>query len=236
MLIFNHYTAADVIDLDDDNGRWTPVEDDDRAPTSALVLAYRYTYPIRGSYTVENDKRYSAYWTEDDVLVLRTPDEHRYTLFRRIGERKFLNLMNGMHVVHEPATYSDGRLHLGHSTFSLRDRDGAVLEEVTYFSQRYFDAYMQDFTGVEESELSDWDFFLSVKGAIEELGAMSVAPEEAVRAATPDDALLFARSGEACGKAGFWVVADDIGVRQQMSAGTRLPQIEGRDVTWLWVE
>lgn len=84
MLIYRHHTANDIIDLDDATGRWVPVPELSGEPLSvgAAGIVLRFDEPVRGSYTIENDKRCCLYWNDAGELVFRTPDERRFRSFK----------------------------------------------------------------------------------------------------------------------------------------------------------
>jgi len=51
MYLFAHYTAADVIDLDDLTGNWAPILDDDDEPlmVGQMSMLQRADFSVRGS-------------------------------------------------------------------------------------------------------------------------------------------------------------------------------------------
>ena len=59
-----------------------------------------------------------------------------------------------------------------------------------------------------------------------------VVPTQTVFA--DSDPLVRQASNELASKAGVWVVADRLDMRQQFRAGEKLPQHEGRDVVWIY--
>lgn len=48
------------------------------------------------------------------------------------------------------------------------------------------------------------------------------------------DPLVTKKTNEFASKSGVWVVSDRLELRQQFQTGDKLPQHEGRDVTWIW--
>lgn len=173
MLLYHHHTADDVIELNDATGSWRPVAEADHISPAELAIAYRHSYPICGSYTIENDQRYFLYWTPGKVLVFRTPEGVRHELFKYIAEEKYRDLMNGARVTLTASTFRDGRLNPGFSDFKLIDKHGNVLHQLRYFSQKYLDFYLQDFTYTPDRDLSDWDFFVALQRGIEEMASKS---------------------------------------------------------------
>src|SRR5689334_11083683 len=83
MYIYRHHTASDVIDLDPKTGRWSPVDDNVRPRVGALAVEFRDDYPIRGSYTIEDGKRYCMYWTPDKQFEFLAPDLTTIPIARR---------------------------------------------------------------------------------------------------------------------------------------------------------
>jgi len=171
MYIFRHHTAVGIIDLDDRTGRWTPVPeiDDDPIMVGQMSMVQRADFSIRGSYTIEDEKRCSFYWTDDNELVFRTFDDRRCALFKRELGGRLVDLMPDLQVYLQPASYGDGRAIPNMSTFSLQEPGGEKLFQITYNSERYLQSYLGNFTYAPDEDLSDWDFFVAVKGAIEEL-------------------------------------------------------------------
>lgn len=183
MYLFAHYTAADVIDLDDLTGNWAPILDDDDEPlmVGQMSMLQRADFSVRGSYTVEHEKRCFFYWTDDNELVFRTPDERRFGLFRRENDGKLIELIPGMSVDLQPALVHGCRALPTMSTFTLTGADGATLFAITYDSARYLQAYQSNVTFTPDEDLSDWDFFVAVKRAVDELtGIARLIPTEPI--------------------------------------------------------
>lgn len=241
MLIYRHHTAVDKIDLNDRTGNWVPVEerDDDTLMVGLMTMAQRADYVIRGSYTIENDKRCSFYWNDDRELVFRPPDNRRLVMMRREAGARLVDLMPGMTVQLQPATYGDGRAMPGMSTFRLTDAGGVVLFEQTYDSERYLQFYLGNFSFVPDEDLSDWDFFVFVKCSLEELKkiALASAPPDASKAASAGDGdeMVVADTGSACPRAGLWVPSHRLDVRRKLALGEAMPDLDGRAETWVWV-
>lgn len=245
MLLYQHHTYSDVIDFNRENSIWSPVPDEERPPTSGLPITLRDSYPICGSYTVENDKRYYMYWTSEREFVFRTPDHTEYRLFKKINKNDITNLSPNISIELSPAKHSDGRPRIGYSDFLIKEKNGKILYEETYFSKRYLDFYMHDFTPDPDLSLSDWDFFVAFKEAVKELSeqAQEVAagspasvllkPETAVSSST--NSQLYAHSGNLCSKDGYWAVMDDLQAKQFFKKGDRFPVHQDREVTWVWV-
>lgn len=170
MLIYRHHTASDVIDLDDATGRWVPVPEQNGEPlfVGAAGIALRFDEPIRGSYTIENDKRCCLYWNDAAELVFRTPDERRLPLFRRDPDGRLHDLMPRLCVDLQPALDADGNTISGISVFTLRDGERELLT-IAYDAMRYMEAYaMCSFISfVPDDELGAWDFFVGFKDAVD---------------------------------------------------------------------
>lgn len=241
MYIFRHHTADDLIDLDDRTGNWVSVEerDDDTLMVGLMTMAQRADYVIRGSYTIENDKRCSFYWNDDRELVFRPPDNRRLVLMRREAGARLVDLMPAMTVQLQPATHGDGRAMPGMSTFRLSDDGGVVLFEQTYDSERYLQFYLGNFTFAPDEDLSDWDFFVFVKRSLEELKKIALASAPLTAPKPPGagaiDELVVADTGAACPRAGLWVPSNRLDVRRKLALGEAMPDVDGRAETWVWV-
>lgn len=246
MYIYKHHTSSDVIDLDPDTGRWAPVADADRPLVGALGVTYRDTYPIRGSYTEEDGKRYCMYWTNDRQFEFLPANQRPILICRRSpdGSTKMNDL--GIRCTTEPAKYSDGRLRQGFSKFKLVDGAGHALFELTYNSDVYLQMAGADFTSASGFEdLGDWDFFVALKNAIDTLNDEASTGRIELRFSDDDtalihgerisrDDLLYAESGSQCTRAGIWAVADDLRHFARFNQGEKLPRHQERDVQWVW--
>lgn len=170
MYIYRHHTAADIIDFDDNSGAWTPVEEDEENPiiVGHMAMIHRAQFPIRGSYTIEDDKRYCFYWTESGELVFRT-DAHRFALFRYDSAGSLTDLAPSLQATLEPATDGEGGPIPDKSTFTLIDGNGRALFHMSYNAQPYLQYYASNFTFAPDEDLSDWDFFIHVKRSIDGL-------------------------------------------------------------------
>jgi hypothetical protein len=63
-----------------------------------------------------------------------------------------------------------------------------------------------------------------------------VAPMEVTPPAFVDhDPLVRQSSEQLASRTGSWALADRLDVRRRFQSGDKLPQHEGRDVTWIWV-
>lgn len=241
MYIYRHHTADDVIDLDDRTGLWHPVPEENGEPIfiGSMPVSMRADFSIRGSYTIENEKRCCFYWTDDGELVFRTPDNQRFCVFRRERGGLLIDLMPNVSVILQPATYGDGRAIPDTSTFSLVDAAGETLFEISYDSTRYLQYYLGNFTFAPDEDLSDWDFFVAVKRAVEELRIIARSCA-VISADNPNSAALaanvvIAKSGTACPRAGVWVACHDLSERRMLSAGDPTPDVDGRQEAWVWI-
>jgi hypothetical protein len=241
MHIYRHHTAVDVIDLDDRTGLWLPVAEEDGEPifTGSMPISMRADFSIRGSYAIENEKRCSFYWTDDGELVFRTPDNQRFCLFRREPGGILIDLMPNVSADLQPATYSDGRAIPDMSTFSLVDGVGKTLFEISYDSTRYLQYYLGNFTFVPDEDLSDWDFFVAVKRAVEELRIIArscavISAENPKTAALAADVVI-AETGTRCPRAGIWVACRHLCERRMLCAGDHIPDVDGHGEMWVWI-
>lgn len=226
MLIYPHHTVAGLIDLDDRSGRWQPVGDVQGEPilVGLMPLAYRLDYEVRGSFAVEDGRRYCLYWNEEDELVFRTQDERRIVLFRREAHGGLRELLPGAHVTLEPAVHRDGKERSGFNIFRLLGGAGDILVEVGYDAARYAWMYAGNPSFVPDEDLSDWDFFLYVKCELAELRTLA-------RAAAGE--LPVVASGEPCPQEGNWAACHHLRSRAWPALGEPLPEIEGRPDTWV---
>lgn len=246
MYIYRHHTASDVIDLDPETGRWTPVADADRPPVGALAVTYRDAYPIRGSYTEEGGKRYCMYWTSDSRFEFLPANQAPISIGQRCadGSTKMDDL--GMRCTIEPAKYNDGRLRQGFSRFTLVSGAGHALFEIAYNSDVYLQMAGADFTSASGFEdIGEWDFFVALKNAIETLTDEASTGRTELRLSGDDtalihgtrvsrDALLYAESGSRCTRNGIWAVTDDLRHFAQFTEGETLPRHQERAVQWVW--
>ena len=92
-------------------------------------------------------------------------------------------------------------------------------------------------------DLSDWDFFVALKGAIESFAERAASGR--VQLTIDDDGavidgrkihpteLLFADTGKACHRSGVWVCVEDMRHGQTVGAGDAMPALAGRAVQWV---
>jgi len=83
-----------------------------------------------------------------------------------------------------------------------------------------------------------WEDTRYVDGVIPPEEALYFPPEEKIvqlarPVSTPD--LPSALTGDVCSKSGNWAVLEDVNGKKMFQKGDKLPQHNGRDVTWLWV-
>ena len=242
MWLYRHHTCGDIIDLDHVTGRWRPVDDDEK-PAGARVLA---DLPVRGGYEIEDGKYYFTYWSDDEAFIFRTPENDIFEICRKTPDGTIIESQPGLHVEIEPSKYGDGRLRQGYSDVRLLDKDDKLLYELSYNSDFYLRLYGSDFTAAAMvQDLSDWDFFVALKGAVEifaeraatgrvemtynddgsgNIGAVRIKPED----------ILTAWSGEVCTRSGVWAAVDDVRVTVTIKEGAVVPQHEGRDTQWVW--
>jgi hypothetical protein len=240
--LYRHHTCSDIIDLDHESGRWRPVDESEKPP-GARVLA---DLPVRGSYTVEDERRFFKYWTDDDRFVFRVDDGTLIEVCRQLADGTTIVSQPGLHCTIAPAKHLDGRLRPGLSTVTLANAEGALLYETTYDSDRYLRLYGSDFTAAAMvQDLSDWDFFVALKGAIEIFADRAASGQvplniddkgmvdlNGVKVAFGD--LLFADSGVSSPRSGIWVNVDDIHSNVLVRKGDVLPTANGRHVRWVW--
>ena len=167
MWIYRHHSCSDVVDLDESSGRWQPVSDDDRPRVGALSMVNRANYPICGSYTVEDGRRYSMYWAEAKRFAFMTPDGAVIDICLKQPNGAIDLLVPGLRVEIAPASYADGRLRQGFQHVQIIDGQSRILHEVSYNAEYYERLYDNDFTVASgEQDLSDWDFFLALRDAV----------------------------------------------------------------------
>jgi hypothetical protein len=182
--IFDHSTVSDFIDIDVASGSWQllPDDPDDPSVVGCASIVQRENASVRGSYTVENGRRYCLSWTDEHELVFMTPDSQYIRLFRREANGALTDLAPRLRVQLEPATDDAGRDMLGMNTFSLHDPEGGITHEVTYDAAAYVRQFgmasMMSF--VPDEDLGDWDFFVGAKQALDELKAIARAGAVAV--------------------------------------------------------
>lgn len=241
MYIYRHHTADNLIDMDDSTGRWVPVDEDDDDPifVGSMSIVLRADFEVRGSYTIENEKRCCFYWTDDSELVFRTPDNQRISFFRRERGGRLIDVMPQIRVNLQPSMYGDGRVVPDMSTFSLIDKADKKIFEISYDSNRYLQYYLGNFTFVPDEDLRDWDFFVAVKRAVEELriiaqSCAAISTDKPNSVTTPVDIIL-AETGSASPRAGLWVACHNLRARCKLAVGDKLPDVDGRHETWVWV-
>jgi len=242
MWLYQHHTCSDIIDLDHESGRWRPVADSEK-PAGARVLA---DLPVRGSYTIEDERRFYKYWTDDERFVFRADDGAVIEICRERPDGTTMESHPGLRCEIEPAKYGDGRLRQGMSTVRLVDGQGGLLYELTYNSDRYLKLYGSDFTAAASvQDLSDWDFFVALKGGIEMFAEQAASGRiplniddkgqvdlNGAKVAYAD--LLFADSGAACPRSGIWVQIDDLRASSFIERGKAMPSAAGVEVRWVW--
>jgi hypothetical protein len=182
--IFDHSTVSDFIDIDVASGSWQllPDDPDDPSVVGCASIVQRENASVRGSYTVENGRRYCLFWTDERELVFMIPDSQCIRLFRRGTNGALTDLAPQLRVQLEPATDDDGRDMPGMNTFTLHHPEGGVTHEVTYdagaYVRQFGMASMMSF--VPDEDLSEWDFFVGAKQALDELKAIARAGTVAV--------------------------------------------------------
>lgn len=233
MILYWHHTIDDLIDLDDQTGTAHPLppEQADALHAGGLPIAFRADAKVRGSYTIEDGRRCCLYWTDDPVLVLRTPDQRRIDLFRRGADRLLVELMPGASI----SIIADGDL----ATFSLRDAKGTSLFDFTYEAQPYRTLFgvgsMIAFT--PDDTLADWDFFVATQIAFDELTmvARACALLAGASSSAADTGPTMARSGSPCPRAGLWVACRHLDTWRNVAADETLPGIDGQPEDWVWM-
>ncbi|MCD2518427.1 hypothetical protein LQ564_19175 [Massilia sp. G4R7] len=238
--LYRHHAADDIIAFDDATGRWEPAPEEGAPPAGAMTLVQRIGEPLRGSYTIEDGRRYCCYWTAGEELVFREPSGRRFSLFRRDARGRIVDLMPSVSADLIDAVHGDGSPLPNMSTFSLRDCfTPAPLIEVTYDSGKYLLLYSVSlFTYVPDEDLGDWDFFVALRRAIDELKL--VARVHALGVDMPPEELagwgiVAAPTGAACPAPGWYIAAERIALRCRPAAGERLPDIDGDRGLWVWV-
>lgn len=167
MLVYCHHTGGDVIDLDEVSGTWFSVDMRDHVAAGRLAVWERCKHPVAGSYTIEDGKRYALFWNGAGELVFLTPDNARYVLFQHVGGGRFEDRMDGIKFELREINMAGQRD--GCSEFRLVGPRAQLLHRMTYFALRYRVLYMSDFTFSSNRHLSDWDFFVALIRAVDEL-------------------------------------------------------------------
>lgn len=242
MWLYHHHTCSDLIDLDPDTGRWRHVQDEER-PKGARVLA---DLPVQGSYLEEDGKRFYKYWTDDGRSVFSTSDGCVIEICRKHADGRIEMLVPGLRCEITPARLPSGQLRPGHSDVCLRDSAGTTLCALTYHSAYYARLFNSDLTAAAmEQDLSSWDFFVALQGAIEifeeraRSGRLPLTLDVDQGAVIDGrrlsrDELMYASSGDLCVKSGVWAAADDLRQTAVLEAGDRLPLCQGRSALWVW--
>ena len=77
--------VSDLIDIDVANGHWQrlPDDPDELSVVGSASIVQREDASVRGSYTIENGRRYCLFWTDEHELVFMTPDSQSVRLFKR---------------------------------------------------------------------------------------------------------------------------------------------------------
>jgi len=182
--IYHHSTVSDFIDIDVASCSWQPLPDhlDDAPVVGCASIVQGENASVRGSYTIENGRRYCLFWTDERELVFMTPDSQCIRLFRRETNGALTDLAPHLRVQLKPATDGDGRDMPGMNTFTLHDPEGGVTHEVTYDAAAYVRQFgmasMMSF--IPDEDLGDWDFFVGAKQALDELKAIARAGAVAV--------------------------------------------------------
>lgn len=247
MWIYRHHSCSDVINLDEESGRWQPVADDDRPRVSALGMVHRDSYPICGSYTIEDKQRYCMYWADGKRFAFMLPNGKVVDICRKHPSGRIEILTSGIHCEIEPARNLDGRLHQGFNRVRLLDGQENSLFELTYNADRYLRLYSSDFTAASAvQDLSDWDFFYALKDAIQHFSEQAktgrlelsfTANHEAWiedRKVHQDD-LIYCETGKACPRSGVWAAVDDLRATVTLRKGDLAPAArQGAVTTWVW--
>ncbi|MBL0730541.1 hypothetical protein [Piscinibacter sp. HJYY11] len=242
MWLYRHHTADDIIDLDHETGRWRPVSDGEMPP-GAKVLA---DLPIDGSYEIEDEKRYYAYWAPDGRFFFRSFDGTLIEICHKQKDGSILMRDRDMRCTIEPARYADGRLRQGLSVVRILAGNGRQLYELTYNADYYRRLYQSDTTAAaSERDLTDWDFFVALQAAFplfrerSESGRVSLTIDHDNTATLGSakiarDELLFAQSGALCPRGGVWAAVTDLRHNANFQKGERLPDHQGRAIEWVW--
>ncbi len=242
MWLYKHHTCSDIIDLDHESGRWRSVSDSEK-PLGAKVLA---DLPVHGSYTDEDGRRYYCYWTDDARFIFRTFDNKIFEVCHKDSSGRIDYSPEGLRCELSPSHYSYGILRQGYSDVRLLNNAGAVLFETSYNSNYYLQLYSSDFTAAAMvQELSDWDFFVALKGGMEilaeraESGRLEMSFDgnfettiDSKKVSAHD--LIYGESGQPCSRPGIWAAVDDLRTTVSLKSGDILPTVGGRDGQWVW--
>jgi hypothetical protein len=177
--IFHHSTVSDFIDIDIATGHWQPLPDDpdELSVVGSTSIVQRENASVRGSYTIENGRRYCLFWTDEHELVFMTPDSQRVRLFKREANGALTDLAPRLCVQLKPATNGDGRDVPGMNRFTLHDPEGGTTHEVIYDAAAYVRQFgmasMMSF--IPDEDLGDWDFFVGARQGLDELKALARA-------------------------------------------------------------
>ncbi|AMM23660.1 hypothetical protein [Variovorax sp. PAMC 28711] len=242
MWLYLHHTGSDIIDLDSVTGRWRQVDDAEK-PSGAMVLA---DLPIKGSYTIEDGKRYFTYWTSNGRFVFRTDEGLVFEVCQKRPDGSIMMLEPALACEITPSRYGDGRLRQGFSQMRLINATSDTVSELEYNSERFMRFYQSDFTAAAAvQDLSDWDFFVALQGAfgifneraasgrvaftVEDDGTAQVQGRSMHR-----DELVFADTGQPCPKSGVWACMTDLRVSAVLTQGEAMPSNNGQSVQWVW--
>lgn len=243
VILYAHSSTSDLIEIDDDSARWRMVQEDAENPVycGAMGIVHRMRQSVRGSYTVENDRRCCLYWSNDQELIFRTHDGKRLCLFKRESDGLLIHMAPYIQAHLQSATYGDGREVRGMSTFSLRDGVGHTLYEITYDSLRYCEMFgmASMLTFIPDEDLSDWDFFVGAKKAVDQLTIIARACAQLINAPPArtmgDDDVLMADTGMRCPHAGLWAPCRHDGLWHALSADEPMPDHDGIPATWVLI-
>lgn len=226
--------------MDDQTGRWVPIEEDedDLVMVGQMPMAMRADFVVRGSYAIEDDKRYYFYWNDADELVFRT-DDQRICLLRRQADGGLVDQLPDLDFDVQFAVDGDGRLIPDMSTFSLSEPGCPARVKVHYNSERYLRYFLGNYTFVPDEDLSDWDFFIYVKRSLDELkrfaSAITTQPRSSPRETVQGDLPVTVVTGEFASRSGLWAAAHHLDRRCRLALGEAAPDIGGRSEIWVWV-
>lgn len=169
LILYRHHTDDDLIELDSETGHWRYADEKGHPSPGCLSIAYRHSYPVRGSHAIENGRRYCLYWNSAQILMLRTPDERQTPLFA-FDQGHYRDLRHGLRIELVPDSARPGQ-----NIVSLFDANGACLHRLNYDARPYLRLYGFDFSYAPDRDLSDCDFFIGLLRGIDELAALSSA-------------------------------------------------------------